>query len=116
MFLCCSGKGEGGLAEGRVQELRLFEFEGGPLIQVEVNLEEAPLFMFKRRDRREESTEVRNIVLKGFVNLKRSESEVIAVVRFPRRNCALSTAACQTTHLAPRLEAACHLLTVVLRF
>jgi Replication initiator protein A len=63
MFLCCSGKGEGGLAEGRVQELRLFEFEGGPLIQVEVNLEEAPLFMFKRRDRREESTEVRNIVL-----------------------------------------------------
>ena len=54
--------------------------------------------------------------LSGFVNLKRSESEVIAVVRFPRRNCALSTAACQTNHLAPRLEAACHLLTVVLRF
>src|SRR5215213_10488775 len=63
MFLCCSGKGEEGLAEGRVQELKLFEFEGGPLIQVEVNLEEAPIFMFKRRDRREEDTEVRNIVL-----------------------------------------------------
>jgi hypothetical protein len=39
-----------------------------------------------------------------------------AVVRFPRRNCALSTAACQTAHLAPRPEAACHLLTIVLRF
>jgi plasmid replication initiation protein len=51
------------LAESGVQELRLFESEGGPLIQVEVNLEEAPLFMFKRRDRHEESTEVRNTVL-----------------------------------------------------
>jgi plasmid replication initiation protein len=63
MFLCCLGKGIRALAEGGVQELRLFEFEGGPLIQVEVNLEEAPLFMFKRRDRREESTEARNTVL-----------------------------------------------------
>ncbi len=51
------------MAESGVQELRLFEFEGGPLIQVEVNLEEAPLFMFKRRDRREESMEARNTVL-----------------------------------------------------
>jgi len=51
------------LAESEVQDLRLFEFEGGPLIQVEVNLEEAPLFMFKRRGRREESTEARNTVL-----------------------------------------------------
>jgi plasmid replication initiation protein len=51
------------LADSGVQELRLFEFEGGPLIQVEVNLEEAPLFMFKRRDRHEESTEARNTVL-----------------------------------------------------
>ena len=51
------------LAESGVQELRLFEFEGGPLIQVEVNLEEAPLFMFKRRDRHEESTEARNTIL-----------------------------------------------------
>jgi plasmid replication initiation protein len=62
MFLCCLGKGFKGLAESGGQELRLFEFEGGPLIQVEVNLEEAPLFMFKRRDRREESTEARNTV------------------------------------------------------
>ncbi len=51
------------MAEGGLQELRLFEFEGGPLIQVEVNLEEAPLFMFKRRDRREESMETRNTIL-----------------------------------------------------
>ena len=51
------------LAESGVQELRLFEFEGGPLIQVEVNLEEAPLFMFKRRDRHEESTEARNTAM-----------------------------------------------------
>jgi len=57
------GKGIKGLAEGGVQDLRLFEFEGGPLIQVEINLEEAPLFMFKRRDRREDSTEARNTVL-----------------------------------------------------
>jgi hypothetical protein len=52
------------LAEGGVQDLRLFEFEGGPLIQVEVNLEEAPLFVFRRRDRHEEdSTEARNTIL-----------------------------------------------------
>ncbi len=51
------------MAKSGVQELRLFEFEGGSLIQVEVNLEEAPLFMFKRRDRREESMEARNTVL-----------------------------------------------------
>src|ERR671916_2704336 len=32
------------------QELRLFENEGGPIIQVEINLEEAPLFMIRRKD------------------------------------------------------------------
>src|SRR5215212_7726182 len=63
MFLCCLGMGNKELAESGVQKLRLFEFEGGPLIQVEVNLEEAPLFMFKRRDRHEESTEARNTIL-----------------------------------------------------
>jgi hypothetical protein len=51
------------LAESGIQELKLFEFEGGPLIRVEVNLEEAPLFMFKRRDRHEDSTEARSTVL-----------------------------------------------------
>src|SRR5215212_10294686 len=65
MFLCCLlGMGIKRLAEGGVQDLRLFEFEGGPLIQVEVNLEEAPLFVFRRRDRHEEdSTEARNTIL-----------------------------------------------------
>src|SRR5918995_2277755 len=63
MSLCCLGMGNKELAESGVQELRLFEFEGGPLIQVEANLEEAPLFMFKRRDRHEESTEARNTIL-----------------------------------------------------
>lgn len=51
------------MVESGAQELRLFEFEGGPLIQVEVNLEEAPLFMFKRRERSEDSTEAWNTVL-----------------------------------------------------
>lgn len=32
------------------QELKLFENEGGPIIQVEINLEEAPLFMIRRKD------------------------------------------------------------------
>lgn len=45
------------------QELRLFDFENGPIIQVEVNLEEAPLFLFKRRSRREESIEAWNSIV-----------------------------------------------------
>jgi hypothetical protein len=45
------------------RELRLFEFENGPLIHVEVNMEELPLFLFKTRDRVEESLEVRNTIL-----------------------------------------------------
>jgi hypothetical protein len=32
------------------QELRLFENGGGPIIQVEINLEEAPPFMIRRKD------------------------------------------------------------------
>lgn len=54
------------MIENSAQEMRLFEFEGGPLIQVEVNLEEAPLFVFKRRERHEDSTEAWNtVVTKG---------------------------------------------------
>jgi hypothetical protein len=45
------------------RELRLFELENGPLIHVEVNMEELPLFLFKSRDRVEESLEVRNTIL-----------------------------------------------------
>jgi hypothetical protein len=56
-------------AEGRkmidngARELRLFEFDNGPLIHVEVNMEELPIFLFKSRDRVEESLEARNTII-----------------------------------------------------
>jgi hypothetical protein len=50
-------------AQNGTQELKLFEHEGGPLIQVEVNLEEAPLFASNRRNRNEGSIEARNTVV-----------------------------------------------------
>jgi plasmid replication initiation protein len=51
------------MTENGTHELRLFDFETGPIIQVEVNLEEAPLFMFKRRARLEESIEAWNSII-----------------------------------------------------
>lgn len=45
------------------RELTLFDFVSGPIIQVEVNLEEAPLFLFKRREREEDSIESRSTVI-----------------------------------------------------
>ena len=45
------------------RELTLFDFVSGPMIQVEVNLEEAPLFLFKRREREEDSIEARSTVI-----------------------------------------------------
>jgi hypothetical protein len=47
------------------QALRLFENEGGPIIQVEINLEEAPLFMIRRKDEDSDAQtiEVRNTAL-----------------------------------------------------
>lgn len=45
------------------RELTLFDFVSGPMIQVEVNLEEAPLFLFKRREREEDSIESRSTVI-----------------------------------------------------
>jgi Replication initiator protein A len=47
------------------QELRLFENGGGPIIQVEINLEEAPLFMIRRKDEDSDAQtiEARNIAL-----------------------------------------------------
>ncbi len=51
------------VAQNGTQELKLFEYEGGPLIQVEVNLEEAPLFASNRRNRNEGSIEARNTVV-----------------------------------------------------
>jgi hypothetical protein len=46
------------------QELRLFEHEGGPLIQVEINLEEAPLFMLQKSEQGgEDVIESRSVVI-----------------------------------------------------
>src|SRR5919202_6642059 len=45
------------------REPRLFELDNGPLIHVEVNMEELPIFLFKSRDRVEESLEVRNTII-----------------------------------------------------
>jgi plasmid replication initiation protein len=46
------------------QELRLFEHEGGPLIQVEINLEEAPLFMLQKNEQDgEDVIESRSVVM-----------------------------------------------------
>lgn len=45
------------------RELTLFDFVSGPMIQVEVNLEEAPLFLFKSREREEDSIESRSTVI-----------------------------------------------------
>ena len=46
------------------QELRLFEHEGGPLIQVEINLEEAPLFMLQKSEQGgEDVIESRSVVV-----------------------------------------------------
>ena len=46
------------------QELKLFEHEGGPLIQVEINLEEAPLFMLQKSEQGgEDVIESRSVVV-----------------------------------------------------
>ena len=51
------------MSENGARELTLFDFVSGPMIQVEVNLEEAPLFLFKRREREEDSIESRSTVI-----------------------------------------------------
>jgi plasmid replication initiation protein len=51
------------VVDNGAQELKLFEHEGGPLIQVEVNLEEAPLFASNRRNRTDRNIEARSIVV-----------------------------------------------------
>ena len=45
------------------REMTLFDAENGPLIRVEVNMEELPLFLFKSRERVEESLESRNTII-----------------------------------------------------
>lgn len=64
------------------QELQLFEYEGGPMIQVEVNLEEAPLFASNRRNRDEKSIEARATVLTPEGNRIEQYWEIIASTKF----------------------------------
>src|SRR5215204_5848189 len=45
------------------RDLKLFELDNGPLIHVEVNMEELPIFLFKSRDRVEESLQARNTIV-----------------------------------------------------
>src|SRR5215203_4043345 len=45
------------------REMTLFDAENGPLIRMEVNMEEIPLFLFKSRERVEESLESRNTII-----------------------------------------------------
>ena len=51
------------MIDNGARELRLFELDNGPLIHVEVNMEELPIFLFKSRDRVEESLEARNTII-----------------------------------------------------
>ena len=39
------------MIDNGARELQLFELDNGPLIHVEVNMEELPIFLFKSRDR-----------------------------------------------------------------
>ncbi len=45
-----------------VEDLKLFELKKGPLINVEINLELIPLFLYKTRGRNEESLEAKNVI------------------------------------------------------
>jgi len=51
------------MIDNGARELQLFELENGPLIHVEVNMEELPIFLFKSRDRVEESLQARNTII-----------------------------------------------------
>ena len=57
-------KGADEVLDNGTQELRLFEHEGGPLIKVEINLEEAPLFMLQKNEQGgEDVIESRSVVI-----------------------------------------------------
>jgi Replication initiator protein A len=45
-----------------VEDLKLFDFEKGPIISVELNLELIPMFLYKTRGRSEESLEATNVI------------------------------------------------------
>ena len=49
-------------AHAGVEDLKLFELEKSPIINVEINLELLPLFLYKTRGRSEESLEATNVI------------------------------------------------------
>jgi len=51
------------VGKSSTRELTFFDFKSGPMIQVEVNLEEAPLFLLKSREREQDSIESRSTVI-----------------------------------------------------
>jgi hypothetical protein len=53
---------ENGAAHAGVEDLKLFELEKSPIINVEINLELIPLFLYKARGRFEESLETTNVL------------------------------------------------------
>src|SRR5918911_3446676 len=54
--------GEQQTAHTGVEDLKLFELEKSPIINVELNLELLPLFLYKTRGRTEESLEATNVI------------------------------------------------------
>src|SRR4028118_1513545 len=65
MFMYCNEERLEGKEVGKssTRELTFFDFKSGPMIQVEVNLEEAPLFLLKSREREQDSIESRSTVI-----------------------------------------------------
>ena len=57
-----NGKREAELKHSGVEDLKLFELEKSPVINVEINLELIPLFLYKTRNRSEESLEATNVI------------------------------------------------------
>jgi hypothetical protein len=54
--------GEQKTTHASVEDLKLFELEQSPIINVEINLELLPLFLYKTRGRSEESLEATNVI------------------------------------------------------
>ena len=57
-----NGKRGAELKHSGVEDLKLFELEKSPIINVEINLELIPLFLYKTRRRSEESLEATNVI------------------------------------------------------
>jgi hypothetical protein len=57
-----NGKSGAELRHTSVEDLKLFELEKSPIINVEINLELIPLFLYKTRRRSEESLEATNVI------------------------------------------------------